>query len=110
VEYDSQRARRQGNRRVAKTIDDRHSLVVDSALPTIAEFIDHGEITLGVLRPVGCVAIASDEGHTLAMMVRRKDETLSDLLIRLDQAIAKAYSDDVFIDEINPPLPQSKTR
>lgn len=106
--YDSRRTRRKANRRVAQTAGDRHSVVVDSALPYLAEFIGHGEITLGVLRPVGCVAIASDDGNTLAMLVRRRNETFSDLLIRLDQAIAKAYSDDVFTDEINPPPAPSR--
>jgi hypothetical protein len=36
------------------------------------------------------------------MLVRRKGETLIQLLTRLDQAIDKAYSEDVFTDEINP--------
>jgi len=42
------------------------------------------------------------------MLVRRKGETLVQLLTRLDQAIAKAYTENVFTDEINPPLPPSK--
>ena len=37
------------------------------------------------------------------MLVRRDGETLAQLLIRLDQAIAKALEDDIFTDEINPP-------
>lgn len=36
------------------------------------------------------------------MLVRRPGETLLDLLIRLDQAIPKAYNEDIFTDEINP--------
>ena len=72
-------------------------------LPSIAELINDGEITVGVLRPVGCVATACDEDSTLAMLVRRKGETLFQLLTRLDEAIAKAYNEDIFTDEINPP-------
>ena len=70
-------------------------------LPHIAELIQDGEITVGVVRPVGCVAMASDGDTTLAMLVRRKGETLAQLLTRLDLAIAKAYDEEIFTDEIN---------
>ena len=71
-------------------------------LPHIAELIKDGEITVGVVRPVGrCVAIANDGENTLAMLVKRKGETLAQLLTRLDLAIAKAYNEEIFTDEIN---------
>ena len=35
------------------------------------------------------------------MLKRRKDESLAQLLTRLDLAIARAQTDDVFTDEIN---------
>jgi len=76
------------------------------SLPNIAELIAYGEITLGDKYPVGCIAIASDEHNKhniLAMLKRREGETLAQLLIRLDQAIAKAHNEDIFTDEINPP-------
>jgi hypothetical protein len=72
-------------------------------LPHIAELIAYGEITVGQLRPIGCVATACDEDITMAMLVRRKGETLLQLLTRLDQAIAKAYEENIYTDEINPP-------
>ena len=75
---------------------------VTLSLPRIAEFIDEGEITLGQMYPVGCVAIANDGHNTLAMLVRNDGETLAQLLTRLDQAIAKALDEDIFTDEINP--------
>ncbi len=60
-------------------------------LPHIAELIKDGQFTVGVVRPVGrCVAIANDGENNLAMLVRRKGETLAQLLTRLDLAIAKA--------------------
>lgn len=70
-------------------------------LPNIAELIADGEITLGELYPVGCVATATDGHNSLAMLKRRRGETLLQLLTRLDQAIAKAIHDDTFTDEIN---------
>lgn len=64
---------------------------------------DGGEITTGALPPFECVATATDGSNCLAMLVRREGETLSELLKRLDKAIATAWSDDVFIDEVNGP-------
>jgi hypothetical protein len=51
------------------------------------------------------VATATDEAQCLAMLVRRDGETLDDLLRRLDAAIADAYENDRFADEINAPRP-----
>jgi acetylglutamate kinase len=72
------------------------------SLPNIAELIDDGEITIGMLRPVGCVATAADEDCTYAMLVRRRGESLGQLLVRLDKAIDKALTLGIFTDEINP--------
>jgi len=46
--------------------------------------------------------VAHEGRNTLAMLVRRKGETLAQLLTRLDLAIARAQTDDIFTDEINP--------
>ena len=74
-----------------------------SSLPHIADLIDYGDITVGVIEPAGCVATATDGSNCLAMLVRRDGETLRELLIRLDLAIARAFVDDVFTDEVNVP-------
>jgi len=75
--------------------------VATFSLPHIAELIDDGQITVGVMEPVGCVAVASQDSNTLAQLRRRKGETLLQLLTRLDQAIDKALTSDIFTDEIN---------
>lgn len=62
---------------------------------------DGGEITVGARWPHKCVATAADQSNALAMLVRRDGETLPALLQRLDEAIAKAYDDDGFTDEVN---------
>jgi hypothetical protein len=85
---------------VKKTTKAESSVVILS-LPNIAELIQDGEITIGMLRPVGCVATAADEDRCLAMLVRRRGETLGQLLTRLDRAIDKAINQDIFTDEIN---------
>jgi hypothetical protein len=73
------------------------------ALPNIVQLIAYGDITVGHQRPIGCIATACDEDQCLAMLVRRKGESLLQLLTRLDKAIAKAYEENLFTDEINPP-------
>lgn len=70
-------------------------------LPSLAAFLDEGEITFGILEPVGCVATAADGHNCLAMLVRRKDENLTQLLTRLDYAIGLAITEDIFTDEVN---------
>jgi hypothetical protein len=77
-----------------------------SSLPELSyieETIARGAITIGVVPPLKeCVAIAHEGKHTLAMLKRRKDESLAHLLSRLDLAIARAHTEDIFTDEINP--------
>ena len=73
------------------------------SLPNIAALLAYGEVTIGMVRPVGCVAVANDEDNCLAMLRRRQGETPAQLLTRLEQAIGKALADDIFTDEINPP-------
>ena len=100
--------RERKGRKLNRSIDNRvvanNSGVVSSYLPNIADLISYGHITVGVLHPTGCVAIAHDGDHTLAMLLRRPDESLAQLLARLDQAIDKAIIDDTCTDEINSPV------
>jgi hypothetical protein len=100
-----ERRRKSVSRRSGRRVESRAASPPDPVrlpLPHIAEFIEDGEITLGQMHPVGCVAIANDGHNTLAMLVRRDGETMAQLLTRLDQAIAKALDEDIYTDEINP--------
>jgi hypothetical protein len=91
------------SRSVSQKAVAKNSAVVPLSLPNIADLISDGEITVGVLHPVGCVATATDGYNCLAMLVRRRGETLAQLLTRLDQAIDKALTEDIYTDEINSP-------
>jgi len=72
------------------------------SLPNIEFLIDgNGEVTIGEVGPVACAATACTENQALALLVRRDDETLKQLLMRLETALGKAYEEEVFIDEIN---------
>src|ERR1039458_8539041 len=82
LERRRQPAARNRTRSVTHPAARKNSALVPASLPNIADLIAYGEITIGVLRPVGCVATASDEDRTLAMLVRRRGETLAQLLTR----------------------------
>jgi hypothetical protein len=79
-------------------------------LPHLAALIEDGEITVGTLDPVGGVATAIDGSNCLAMLVRRDGETLLQLLQRLDLAVALAFTEDIFTDEVNAPVKSSRSR
>ncbi len=85
--------------------------VIDAdLLPHLADLIDYGEITIGMLEPVGGVATAIDGSNCLAMLVRREGETFLQLLQRLDLAVALAFTEDIFTDEVNTQLRSSRPR
>ena len=77
-----------------------HSL--DQCLPYIGELMQYGQITIGNVRPVGCVAVAHDGRQTVCMLLRSEGETVTQLLTRLDLAIAKAFTEGTRTDEVNP--------
>jgi hypothetical protein len=75
-----------------------------SALANIEFLIDgNGDITIGRVGSIRCVATAADEDQCLAMLVRRPGEALADLLHRLDAALGEAYENGVVVDEVNTP-------
>lgn len=62
----------------------------------------NGDISVGRVGPIPCAATAADEHQLLAALVRRPQESLIDLLGRLDAAIGSALDNPgTFIDEIN---------
>jgi len=60
-----------------------------------------GTIEVGRLGPFPCAATAVDSSSQLAGLVRRDNETLLELLKRLDTTIGKAWDEDDFTDELN---------
>jgi hypothetical protein len=74
-----------------------------TAWPTIEEFLEEGEITLGVIHhsSLRYTAIANDGHNMLVALVRNRGETLHQLLDRLDRALGPALEDQIYVDEIN---------
>ena len=75
---------------------------LDQTLPSLEELLKYGQITVSNVSPIGCVAVAHDGRQTLAMLLRRKGESVTELLRRLDLAIAKAFTEGIRTDEVNP--------
>lgn len=84
---------------------DKRSLKPAPALPELKYIEDllttgYGDITLGRVEDHPCVATAADEDQQIAMLVRRKGESLAQLLVRLDHAIEGAYEHQIYINEV----------
>jgi hypothetical protein len=74
----------------------------NSPWPNIQALVDGGgNLSIGQIYPVPCAAVASDEHTMYAALLRRNDESLVDLLNRLDTALDTAFTHDIYTDEIN---------
>ena len=102
--------RRKPNPSAPRGVSATSAKISGQFLPTLEEFVIHGEgqIAIGAIRPIACAAIANDDHNMLAALVRRPGETLQQLLQRLDQAVQLALDDEIYTDEINPPIPSSR--
>lgn len=79
------------------------------ALAHIEALLDHGgQVMLGTVKPIVGAAVAHDGKQTLAMLKRRPDETVEQLLQRLDHAVYTSIDTGTRVDEIN--LPKSDVR
>lgn len=65
---------------------------------------------VGRVAPIDSAAIAYDGVKALAMLRRQPGESVPQLLARLDGAIALAWSEHHFTDEINTPATASTPR
>ena len=75
---------------------------VTAPWPTLQDFIEYdGQISIGLIGPVHCAAVASDEHNMYVALVRRDNESFTELLTRLDTALEDALENENFTDEIN---------
>ncbi len=78
--------------------------------PTLQAFIDGGgHFDIGYIHPIDCAAIANDDHNMYVALLRRRGESLMDLLARLDASLKHCLENDDIIDEINAP-PSSRRR
>lgn len=80
-----------------------------ASLGNIQSFLDNtrGQITIGEIPPIRRAALAAQGKKARVALVCREEETIAQLLERLDTALGKAMAEDTVIDEV---LPEIKRR
>jgi len=66
-----------------------------------------GQITIGRIPPIPYAVVAAEGKNMRAGLVGREDETVVDLLLRLDAALNSFIMNGVLVDEV---LPEIKRR
>jgi hypothetical protein len=85
--------------------------VRQATLDHIQSFLENtrGQITIGEIPPIRRAALAAVGKKAHVALVCRDDETIQDLLLRLDAALSKAMSEDVVIDEVMPEIKRRRS-
>lgn len=75
----------------------------------IQAFLDNsrGQITIGEIPPIRRATLAAEGKKVRVALVCRNDETVADLLQRLDASLGKALAENSVVDEV---LPEIKRR
>jgi hypothetical protein len=78
----------------------------------IQAFLDNsrGQITIGEIPPIRRVTLAAEGKKARVALVCRDDETLADLLQRLDALLGKALAENTVIDEVLPEIKRRRSR
>ncbi|MGD0494334.1 MAG: hypothetical protein ABSC32_22670 [Steroidobacteraceae bacterium] len=75
----------------------------------IQAFLDNsrGQITIGEIPPIRRATLAAEGKKVRVALVCRDNETIADLLQRLDASLGKALAENSVVDEV---LPEIKRR
>jgi hypothetical protein len=84
----------------------------DDPLVNIQAFVDgtRGQITIGEIPPIRSAVLAAVGKKVRVALLRRENESVSELLLRLDVALGQALSSDTVIDEVLPEIQRRRTR
>ena len=84
----------------------------DASFENIQALLDdsRGQITIGEIPPIRSAALAAEGKKVRVALVRRDDETVSELLLRLDAALGKAIAENTAIDEVLPEIKRRRAR
>jgi len=80
-----------------------------TALANIEAFLKrtHGQITIGEIPPIRRAALAADGKQPRVALVSRENESIAELLQRLDTTLGKTTAENTVVDEV---LPEIKRR
>ncbi len=74
----------------------------DEPWPNLQDLLDDdGNLTIGQIMPIPCAAIAADEYTMRVALIRQPNESLAELLVRLDLALGEVNATGDSIDDIN---------
>ena len=82
-----------------------------SSLNNVQSFLDNtrGQITIGEIPPIRRAALAAQGKKARVALVARDNETVAELLQRLDVALGTAMAEDTVIDEVLPEIKRRRT-
>lgn len=64
----------------------------------------HGQVTIGEIPPIRLAVLAAEGKQARAALIARRNETVLELLNRLDEALGKFISKGIVTDEVVPEL------
>jgi hypothetical protein len=78
----------------------------------IQAFLDNsrGQITIGEIPPIRRATLAAEGKKVRVALVCRDDETIADLLQRLDASLGKALAENTAVDEVMPEIKRRSGR
>ena len=83
-----------------------------ASFPHMQAFLDatHGQIAIGQIPPIRRAAYAAKGKKIRVALVAHDDESVAQLLERLDATLGKAMAEDRVIDEVVPEIKRQHSR
>ncbi len=83
-----------------------------AALDNLQAFLNgtRGQITIGEIPPIRRAALAAEGKKARVALVCRDNETISELLQRLDASLGKAMAENTVVDEVLPEIQRRRSR
>jgi len=90
----------------------KKTTAADGTFNNIEAFVDgtRGQITIGEIPPIRSAVLAAVGKKVRVALLRRENETVSELMHRLDAALGQALSTDTVIDEVLPEIQRRRPR
>jgi hypothetical protein len=83
-----------------------------TSFENIQAFLDdsRGQITIGEIPPIRSAALAAEGKKVRVALVRRDNESVAELLLRLDSSLGKAIAENTIVDEVLPEIQRRRSR
>ena len=83
-----------------------------TSFENIQAFLDdsRGQITIGEIPPIRSAALAAEGKKVRVALVRRDNESVAELPLRLDSSLGKAIAENTIVDEVLPEIQRRRSR